>query len=321
MQQDDLVSVVLPNHDRARSIVRAIRGVLAQTHRNLELIVVDDASTDNSVALIEAEAARDPRVRLIRHPANRGAAAARTTGIEAARGDLIAFQDSDDQWLPDKLEVQTHALAGFPADCVAVFGPEIIYGRDGEGSRKRYGPRRAACVPGPGVRIESGDLSAAFARGNLMTLQTVLLRKAAFFAAGGFDPLLRNNEDWDFNIRLSRLGPIGYLDAPLVVVFDSPDGISKNRRASLASQVRIFRKLRRAGVAPATLAAQAVAVGRLLSYEDRHRAARRHFAFALAQAPRRPAIWVRWVTSFHPTAARLISWRQRRRWRSGPVRS
>jgi len=320
VQHGDLISVVLPNYNRARSIVRAMRGVLAQTYRNLELIVVDDASTDGSVDLIEAEAATDPRVRLVRHPINRGAAAARTTGVEAANGALVAFQDSDDQWLPDKLEVQMRAFAELSEDHVAVFCPEIIYGRDGEGRHKRYGPRRAACVPGPGIRIEGGDLSAAFARANLMTLQTVLLKKAAFHRAGGFDPRLRNNEDWDFNIRLSRLGPIGFIDTPLVVVFDSPDGISKNRRASLASQVRIFSKLRRSDVSSDTLSAHAVGVARLLSYEDRYKAARRYLGWAVSRTPTRPKCWVRYALSLSPLVARAVSHRQRRRWREGPAR-
>jgi glycosyltransferase involved in cell wall biosynthesis len=302
----DPVSVIIPNYNRARSISRAIRGVLAQTYREIEVIVVDDGSTDDSVALVEAEAAADPRVRLVRHAGNTGAARARTTGVEAARSELVAFQDSDDQWLPDKLEVQMRAFAALPEDYVAVFGPEIIYGRDGEGRHKRYGPRRAACVPGPDARIESGDLSAAFARANLMTLQTVLLRKSAFLAAGGFDPRLRNNEDWDFNIRLSRQGPMGFLDTPLVVVFDSPDGISKDRWASLASQVRIFSKLRRADVARATLSEHAAGVARLMLRRGRPRSARRYLRWALARGPVRPGHLARYAFTAAPALYRVV---------------
>ena len=114
--------------------------------------------------------------------------------------------------------------------------------RGGTSAMARAG--RPACR-GLALAIESGDLSGHFLRANIATLQSMLIKKAAFEAAGGFDLRLRNNEDWDFNIRLSRQGPIGFGEPPLLVVFDSPDGISKNRRSSIASQVRIFSKLRR----------------------------------------------------------------------------
>lgn len=91
-----LVSVILPTYNRAYCIAPAIASVLRQTHSNLELIIVDDCSTDNTAEIVNAM--DDDRVRLIRHERNRGAAAARNTGIAAARAALIAFQDSDDEW-------------------------------------------------------------------------------------------------------------------------------------------------------------------------------------------------------------------------------
>jgi glycosyltransferase involved in cell wall biosynthesis len=313
----DKISVIIPNYNRARSIRRAIEGVLAQTYREIEVIVVDDCSTDASVEIIEAVAAADPRVRLVRQPRNGGAAHARTAGIEAATSELIAFQDSDDNWLPDKLETQMRAFAELPEEYVALFGPEIIYGRDGEGSGKKYGPRRTACVPGPNVRIESGDLSGHFVRANIMTLQTVLLKKAAFVSAGGFDPRLRNNEDWDFNIRLSRQGPMGFIEAPLVVVSDSPDGISKNRKASVFSYLVIFNKLRRMGVEERALAPHALSASRQLMRHGRPAASRRYLKWTMAREPSRPGHYLRYALSLHPPLYRAVMERRGKRRRAG----
>ena len=117
--QSQLVSVILPLYNRAESIVGAINSVLDQTYRNLELIVVDDASTDQSIELVEAIS--DPRIRLLRHETNQGAAAARNTGIEAAKGGYVAFQDSDDEWLPEKLDKQMQVFLAAPEGVGAVY--------------------------------------------------------------------------------------------------------------------------------------------------------------------------------------------------------
>ena len=99
-----VVSVIIPTYNRAHLIGRAIRSVLDQTYQDWELIVVDDASTDDIPGIVKGFT--DGRVKYIRHDENKGAAAARNTGIQAARGAYIAFLDSDDEWLPEKLERQ-----------------------------------------------------------------------------------------------------------------------------------------------------------------------------------------------------------------------
>src|SRR5262245_12992873 len=103
------VSVVLPAYNRAGSIGGAIPSVLRQTWADFELIVIDDGSEDGT--LEAAAGIRDPRLRLIAGQSNRGAAAARNRGAAVARADWIAFQDSDDEWLPEKLEKQMARLA------------------------------------------------------------------------------------------------------------------------------------------------------------------------------------------------------------------
>lgn len=102
----DLVSVIMPVYNAAVWLHRAVDSVLAQSHANLELVVVDDGSQDDSHAILEAYACADARVRVQRQPANGGVAAARNAGIAVARGDFIAFLDADDWWHPAKLERQ-----------------------------------------------------------------------------------------------------------------------------------------------------------------------------------------------------------------------
>lgn len=311
MQDGDLVSVIIPTYNRARSIRRAITGVLAQTYKNIEVIVVDDCSTDHTVEIVEA--IDDPRLRLLRQAQNTGAGGARHAGVLAAKADMIAFQDSDDAWLPDKLEVQVQTFAALHDDYVAVFSPEIIYGRDGEGSQKVYGPRRVACVPGPHMKIASGDLSRDFTYGNFMTLQTVLLKKAAYLEVGGFDLSLPNNEDWDFNIRLSRLGPIGYIDTPQVIVFDSPDGISKRETANAYSTMMIYGKLKRHDPNASPLGALSLDISRQLMEKGRPRASERFLRKAISLQPRRISLYLRLaLTRFPSLYRRLIAWRRGR---------
>src|SRR5262245_14811896 len=107
-----LVSVIMPTFKRADTIRRAIRSVQAQTFTDWELIVVDDGSTDNSVALIEG---RDPRLKILRQE-NQGTAGARNAGLLASAGSYIAFLDSDDEWLPHHLELCVSFLNAFPEE-------------------------------------------------------------------------------------------------------------------------------------------------------------------------------------------------------------
>jgi teichuronic acid biosynthesis glycosyltransferase TuaG len=109
---EPLVSVVVPSFNAAPFLESTLRSVLDQTHRNLEVIVVDDASTDGSADLVARIAETDPRVKLVCRTSNAGSPAApRNQGVDAARGDWVAFLDADDLWHPRKLEIQLRVLA------------------------------------------------------------------------------------------------------------------------------------------------------------------------------------------------------------------
>ncbi len=139
------VSVVLPTYNRAQSLPGAMRSVLDQSFGDLELIIVDDASTENIEAIVADFG--DPRIRYLRLDHNSGAAAARNVGMAETRGQYIAFQDSDDIWLPGKLARQVELLEGQPPNVGVVTGLKILYGRD---AARVYGPGRVARTAVPG---------------------------------------------------------------------------------------------------------------------------------------------------------------------------
>lgn len=207
------VSVVLPTYNRADVLHRSIRSVLDQTYEDIELIVVDDGSNDETATVVSD--IEDSRLEYIKHETNRGAPAARNTGIAASRSDFIAFQDSDDEWDPRKLEKQ---MAMFDR-----VGPEVgvVYTgvwriHDGE---KRY-------VPQPGGGPREGDLSEALSRSNFISLQTAVVRSRCFAETGNFDERLPRLQDWELWIRIAEQYEFRYVDEPLVTAHVRSDSIS-----------------------------------------------------------------------------------------------
>lgn len=118
-----LVSVVIPVYNRESTIMRALNSVLDQTYHNIEVIVVDDCSTDSTVQTVGM--CTDSRVQLICLPVHRGANAARNRGIEISKGEYIAFQDSDDEWMKNKLEKQINYMLDTGVE--VSFSPYILY--------------------------------------------------------------------------------------------------------------------------------------------------------------------------------------------------
>lgn len=209
------VSVVIPTYNRQDTILRAVGSVLGQTHRDLELIVVDDASTDDTEAVLAGIG--DPRLRQHRHTQNRGAAAARNTGIAAATGDCIAFLDSDDAWLPHKLELQLAALRAAPAEQAVSCHGVVMHLLDHRIEREM--PLQPAA-----------DWKLRLALGcDLSPGATQLARREAFARTGPLDETLPRFEDWDWLLRYAQAGGrILALREPLAHVW--------NRRSRLAEQ-------------------------------------------------------------------------------------
>jgi len=213
------VSVVIPTYDRADVLRRAVDSALAQTHDDLELVVVDDGSTDDTEAVVRGY--EDDRVRYVAHETNRGANVARNTGIEAARGEYVAFLDSDDEWVPGKLAVQLERIDEAGAVAAVCDCEQTL---DGVGGRVRTG---AAAVlsrfddDGPEVGRE--EMAAAVlagavhpAAGSTLVVETDVAR-----AVGGFDESLDRFQDPEIVVRICGEGRVVYVDEALAVRHDT----------------------------------------------------------------------------------------------------
>lgn len=235
------VSVILPTYNRTKTLAAAMTSVLSQSYADLELIVVDDASRENVEAVVRGYT--DPRVRYLRRAKNGGAGAARNTGLAAARGRLIAFQDSDDLWLPGKLERQIAFFETLPDSVRVVIGSKIIYGRD---SNFRYGSGKVAYAPCPekSLRLDEDQLGAILME-NRLSVQNALFRRDCMPNLDWFDERLRANEDWEFAVRLVQNTKVFEDVEPVVLGFISADSISSNRRRYLMGDLKILRKNRR----------------------------------------------------------------------------
>ena len=225
------VSVIMPAFNAAPFIAAAIQSVLDQTHDNVEVIVIDDGSTDGT---FEIAGGFGSRVRVIRQR-QRGAASARNTGAAQASGEWLAFLDADDLWEPEKLSRQ-----------LAAAGPDIhmIYSdRFNIGSVEGW-PAIQGSVQPP----YEGDVFVPLLRtGNVITTSTVLMRTAVFKELGGFceDPAVLPAEDWDLWIRFAEQHGVRVCREPLVSYRLHPDGVSRNvARMNAARRTVVARALR-----------------------------------------------------------------------------
>lgn len=287
------VSVIIPTYNRLGTLARAVRSVLSQTHRNLELIVADDASTDGTEVFIRG--LDDDRVRYVRQPQNRGASAARNLGLDQARGALIAFQDSDDEWLLNNLELQVSALDQAGSDYGATFGVKLIYGHD---ENFVYGDGRTCVAPDRERPVVSGDLTRQLLHGNLISPQTLLMRSEVARKVGGFDERLPCNNDWEYMIRLSTVTRIMHMPVPVVVAYISSDSIHRKLRSKALSMLIITRKhdtLFR--TEPEAYAGKMFSAGRYLYKLGRYKAATLCMRKAVSVAPGMPKPWIGLVHS------------------------
>lgn len=207
------VSVILPAYNREDLVARAIDSVLAQTFTDFELIVVDDASKDGTRQVLERY--RDhPRLRLLLSDVNLGGGGARNLGIAAARADLIAFQDSDDVWLPHKLAAQVAALEARPEAGLCYCGSLFS-----EGTKSYY-------IPEAVFDHLDGDMSGEILRRNPTSTQTLLVRREVLERTGLFDPAFKRFQDWELMIRVAQATAFVFLPDPMVVICSTPGNIS-----------------------------------------------------------------------------------------------
>ncbi len=241
-----LVSVIIPTYNRAHLLDRTLASVLDQSYRHFELLVVDDGSQDDTAGLVTGHA--DPRIRYLRQTQNLGAGAARNRGIREARGEFIAFLDSDDNWFPDKLAQQLAVFARLPRRVGLVYG--------GVEAVLECGGRRID------VPTHRGNLLKAMLVRNVIHGggSNAMIRRSVVATVGGFDEQLLALEDYDFFMRIVQFYEVDFVAAPVCRYYDTAHAagpLEEQRRSRnfLANQAarRLFHEryghlMRHAGV-------------------------------------------------------------------------
>jgi glycosyltransferase involved in cell wall biosynthesis len=232
-QADCEVTVLLATYNRAYCLGRAIESILNQTFRNFELIVIDDGSTDDTAALVASY--DDPRLRYVRHEDNRGQARRLNEGVRASKAPYVAIQDSDDEWLPTKLQREVEVMRTLPPSVGVVYVNRWRYELDGRKHLWRSPHHR----PEDGLVFDRAlDDSVSF-----IGPQASLIRREAIEKAGFMDETLVRNKDWELFVRISKYYLFYHIDEPHVNYFVSSDSYSAmGEKAGVASLEQIFFK-------------------------------------------------------------------------------
>jgi GT2 family glycosyltransferase len=340
LAQCGLASVVIPTFNRARAVCRAIDSVLAQTYPSIEIIVVDDGSTDATARMLAQRYGGDSRVRCVVQE-NAGAACARNAGFAKATGAYVALLDSDDTWRPWKLELQVKVMEAFPELGMTWTDMEAA-DRTGTIMHARYLRRMYAAYrhfPGHTLfrnscelrevvpdfaaragtaRLASGSIFPAILMGNLVHTSTVVLRRERLERVSGFDERLRFcGEDYDFHLRTCREGPVGLIDVPSIrYQLGMPDRLTAQRhmihcaRNTLRTVEGAIERERGiidlpAGALRQRLAAVHAWVGNEHRARGENEQARRHYLASLGKNPFQPRVATRWLRTLVPSLRHL----------------
>lgn len=229
LNQIPKVSVILPTYNRAHTLEKSIRSVLEQTYKNLELIIVDDCSIDNTKELVSR--IPDPRLKYLRNEINFGPSKSRNFGIKFSTGELIAFQDSDDEWYLHKLEKQVNLLANSEDDFAAVYcGMEFFDLKSGDKI---------------GEELREMDFKAAYTKGSFFYTPanvTVVIKKAVLNDVGYFDENLFADEDTELAIRVTKKYSYVFCNEILVKVNRNHNQLTSNAKNYTLAKELIYEK-------------------------------------------------------------------------------
>jgi len=224
MEPSPLVSVIMPAYNSATFISEAIQSVLAQTHIHWELLIIDDASKDTTIAIVEDFQHKDARIKLFKNTLNQGAGITRNTGIKEAKGTYISFLDADDQWFPEKLKVQLEFMSTH--DLSMTFSSYNLIDESG-----KFLPKKVNALP---VLTYQKLLRSNYV-GNLTGIYNVeKLGKI-------YCPELRKRQDWALWLTiLSKIGNTKGIEKPLANYRIRKDSISKNKTALLKYNYLVY---------------------------------------------------------------------------------
>ncbi len=221
------VTVIIPTYNYGRFLAGAVESALRQTFTDLEVLVIDDGSTDNTPAVIETFR-HDPRFHYER-TAHVGAAAAKNIGIRQARAALIAFLDADDLWLPEKLARQVPLFAADP-------GPGVVY------SRRLLMDEQGRDLAYEQPALHRGDVLEAIFRTNFVCFSSAVVRREVLETVDGFDEMLRLAADFDLWLRAAARYRFDYVGEPLVKYRTGHANLSRRVEERLATALRIMRR-------------------------------------------------------------------------------
>ena len=215
-----LVSVIIPTYNRKSVISISLKSVLGQTYKNIEVIIVDDCSTDCTKTVVDC--IEDPRIRYIHHSTNKGGAAARNTGIRAARGEYVAFLDSDDAWLPNKLEAQLSYILSCSNSKNAVCYSQLFRVNNVKTDVSTMDLNGKIVKPIRGKKDKEPLGNYLFCSYGMMQTSTLMLHRS-LASQVGFSECLKMHQDWEFCLQLESVGAFFlFLKKPLVIRNDDP---------------------------------------------------------------------------------------------------
>ena len=229
-ERNCLISVIIPTFNRVRSIEKAVMSVLKQTYGELECIVVDDCSTDNTEEIVKG--LRDERIRYIKNSKNVGAAKARNIGIKMAEGEFIAFNDSDDIWQENKIELQLELLK-YDSNFGMVYCPYYLHA----GKQIRQ-------IPPSYIPIEEmqGDIFKRLLKNNIIGTPTILIRRECLERIGEFNEQLFASEDYELVLRVAEKFKIGCVNECLVNAYRLDEGIDSNCENQIKTRIYLLER-------------------------------------------------------------------------------
>jgi glycosyltransferase involved in cell wall biosynthesis len=224
------VSVVIPTYNRAELLKSAINSVLSQTYQDFEIVIVDDASRDNTAEVIKSF--NDQRIKYIRHETNKGEAGARNTGVMNSDGEYIAFLDDDDEWLPEKLEKQIRIFENNPVEVGGVYTGFLKV------------DRTTGLVIKEVIPTKRGNIFSELLKFNWIRIPSVLMvKRECFDKVGLFDTSIPFGLDYDMWIRISKEFQYEYIKEPLVNYYSHSDSrLSTNYKLVISGKEAMLKK-------------------------------------------------------------------------------
>lgn len=295
MADGPLVSVITPTCNRAHMLPRAIKSVLSQTHDNLEHILVDDCSTDDTPEV--ASSIKDPRLRYIRLPENVGVVEARNVGLEAAQGEYVCFLDDDDEIFPEKLRLQLERFSITPPHVGLVYCGSVFRLEEGQ---------EEVLVAKP---VLKGRVYGELLGKNYLTMFAPLVRRECFDVVGRFDPALASCSDWDMWIRISRDYDFDFVPDILGATHIHGEQISSDLKRKIAAREHILHKYEQElAMHPASLAESLRRLGILYCLARDPRSGRSCFRRAMATGHSRKSLYAHLLlANFSPSLhARML---------------